>query len=125
LSNSNEGGDDIAKTALEFWQAGKSREEIKDLQNTLSLSVYNNKNGGFFRTSLIDKHLVDFFIPFLPLEYEHVVQCAMAEMRARNLKPNRDVADRVAKEMVYTPKPERLYSSTGCKTVQSKLNSYI
>uniref|UniRef100_A0A3P9QAS8 Torsin n=1 Tax=Poecilia reticulata TaxID=8081 RepID=A0A3P9QAS8_POERE len=124
---SNEGGDNIAKTALEFWQAGKSREEIEldDLENTLSLSVYNNKNGGFFRTSLIDKNLVDFFIPFLPLEYEHVVQCAMAEMEARNLRPNRDVADRVAKEMIYTPKLDRLYSSTGCKTVQNKLNFYI
>uniref|UniRef100_A0A3B3VLI8 Torsin n=1 Tax=Poecilia latipinna TaxID=48699 RepID=A0A3B3VLI8_9TELE len=123
---SNAGGDIITNTALEFRKAGKYREEItlKDLEETLSLSVFNNQNGGFFHTGLIDKNLVDFFVPFLPLEYEHVVQCAMAEMRARNLEPNHDVANMVARDMVYSPKPEKLFSSTGCKTVQHKLNFY-
>uniref|UniRef100_A0A3B5Q318 Torsin n=1 Tax=Xiphophorus maculatus TaxID=8083 RepID=A0A3B5Q318_XIPMA len=123
---SNAGGDDITKTALEFWKAGKGREEItlKDLEKTLSLSVFNDQNGGFFQTSLIDKNLVDFFVPFLPLEYEHVVQCAMAEMEARNLRPNCNMADKVARDMIYFPKPERVFSSTGCKTVQHKLNFY-
>uniref|UniRef100_A0A3B5LVJ6 Torsin-1A C-terminal domain-containing protein n=1 Tax=Xiphophorus couchianus TaxID=32473 RepID=A0A3B5LVJ6_9TELE len=119
-------GDNITKTALEFWKAGKGREEItlKDLEKTLSLSVFNDQNGGFFHTSLIDKNLVDFFVPFLPVEEIHIVQCAMAEMKARNLRPNRDVANKVARDMIYFPKDERVFSSTGCKTVQHKLNFY-
>ncbi|XP_054908670.1 torsin-1A-like [Poeciliopsis prolifica] len=124
---SNTGGDDITKTALEFWKMGKDREKItlKDLEEKLSLSAFNGQNGGFFHTSLIDKNLVDFFVPFLPLEERHVVQCAMAEMKARNLRPNRDVANMVARDMIYSPKPERVFSATGCKTVQHKLNFYI
>ncbi|XP_014899040.1 torsin family 1 isoform X2 [Poecilia latipinna] len=123
---SNAGGDGIIQTALEFWKAGKNREEIelKDLETTLSLSVFNNNKSGFFRTSLIDKNLVDFFVPFLPLEYQHVVQCAMAEMKARSLEPNPDVADQVARDLVYFPKSERVFSVKGCKTIESKLDFY-
>ncbi|XP_043951713.1 torsin-1A-like isoform X2 [Gambusia affinis] len=123
---SNAGGDSITKKALEFRKAGKSRERItlKDLEQTLSLSVFNDQNGGFFHTSLIDKSLVDYFVPFLPLEKTHIVKCAMAEMKARNLRPNRDVADMVARDMIYFPKHEGVFSSTGCKTVQHKLNFY-
>ncbi|XP_040915579.1 torsin family 1 isoform X2 [Toxotes jaculatrix] len=124
---SNAGGDNIIQTTLDFWKSGRTREEIKlkDLETLLSLSVFNNNQSGFFRTSLIDKNLVDFFVPFLPLEYEHVVQCAMAEMEARGLPPNRHVANRMAKDLVYSPKTERIFSVKGCKTIESKLNYYI
>lgn len=80
--------------------------------------------GGFFHTSLIDKNLVDFFVPFLPLEFKHVVQCAMAEMKARGHKPDLDVANKVAKDLVYFPKSERVFSVKGCKTIESKLDYY-
>ncbi|XP_032426819.1 torsin-1A-like [Xiphophorus hellerii] len=124
---SNAGGQDITNTAVEFWKAGKGQTEItlKDLEKTLSLSVFNDQNGGFFHTSLIEKNLVDFFVPFLPLKEIHVVRCAMAEMKARNLRPNREVANKVARDMIYFPKDERVFSSTGCKTVKHKLNFYI
>ncbi|XP_029371649.1 torsin-1A-like isoform X2 [Echeneis naucrates] len=123
---SNAGGDGIAQRALEFWKEGRNREEIelKDLETHLALSVFNNNQSGFYRTSLIDKNLVDFFVPFLPLEYRHVVQCAMAEMRERQLATNKDVADKVAKELVYFPKSERVFSVKGCKTISSKLDYY-
>ncbi|XP_022624984.1 torsin-1A-like [Seriola dumerili] len=124
---SNAGGDNIAQTALDFWKAGRKREEIghKDLGTSLSLSLFNNKDSGFFHSSLIDKSLVDFFVPLLPLEYKHVVQCAMAEMKARQLRPDQDVAERLAKDLVYSPKSERVFSATGCKTVDTKLHFYL
>ncbi|XP_041825684.1 torsin family 1 isoform X1 [Melanotaenia boesemani] len=123
---SNAGGDSIVQTALDFWRAGRNREEIelKDLETSLSLSVFNNKNSGFFHTSLIDRNLIDFFVPFLPLEYQHVVQCAMGAMKARKIKPNTDVADMVARDLVYFPKSERVFSVKGCKTIESKLDYY-
>lgn len=137
---------------MDFWKDGKSREEIelKDLETDLTVSVFNNKNskyelppvlarvdnarlrladppavpGGLWHTSLINKNLVDFFVPFLPLEYRHVVQCAMAEMEARGLEPDLDVANQVAGDLVYFPKSERLFAAKGCKTIESKLNYY-
>uniref|UniRef100_H2LE64 Torsin family 1 n=1 Tax=Oryzias latipes TaxID=8090 RepID=H2LE64_ORYLA len=127
---SNAGGESIVETALDFWREGRAREEIdlKDLETSVSLSVFNNEKSGFFHTSLIDKNLVDFFVPFLPLEYSHVVQCAMAEMKARASEgegpPDLDVANQVAKDLIYFPKQERVFSVKGCKTIESKLDYY-
>ncbi|XP_010876595.4 torsin-1A [Esox lucius] len=123
---SNSGGENIMQVALDFWRAGKDREEIelKDLEMALSLSVFNNKNSGFWHTSLIDKNLVDFFVPFLPLEYKHLVQCGMAEMDALGLKPNHTLVDQVVRDMTYFPKSEKIFSVKGCKTISSKLDFY-
>ncbi|XP_033845283.1 torsin family 1 isoform X1 [Periophthalmus magnuspinnatus] len=124
---SNAGGESIIQTALDFWKAGRDREDIglSDLETALSLSVFNNKKSGLWHTSLIDKNLVDFFVPFLPLEYKHVVQCAMAEMEARDLKPDMSIAVQVARDLLYFPKTERVFSVTGCKTIISKLDYYV
>uniref|UniRef100_A0A7N6ADX5 Torsin n=1 Tax=Anabas testudineus TaxID=64144 RepID=A0A7N6ADX5_ANATE len=126
---SNAGGDSITRTALNFWEDGRKREEmeLKDLETMLTLAVFNNNQSGFFHASLIDKNLVDFFVPFLPLEYSHVVQCALAEMKARRRKPDWDVAVKlvkVVKDLVYFPKTERVFSVKGCKTIVSKLDYY-
>ncbi|XP_069024604.1 torsin family 1 isoform X1 [Embiotoca jacksoni] len=123
---SNAGGESIVQTALDFWKTGREREdiELKDLETSLSLSVFNNNQSGFFHTSLIDKNLVDFFVPFLPLEYQHVIQCAMAGMRAKNLRPDKNVADKVARDLIYFPKLERVFSVKGCKAIESKLDYY-
>nr|XP_057919340.1 torsin family 1 isoform X2 [Doryrhamphus excisus] len=123
---SNAGGENIIQTTLDFWNAGRNREEmeLKDLETSLSLSVFNNKRSGLWHTSLIDKNLVDFFVPFLPLEYRHVLQCAEAAMEARGLKPDHAVADKVARDLVYFPKSERVFSVKGCKTIDSKLDFY-
>ncbi|XP_061554943.1 torsin family 1 isoform X2 [Phycodurus eques] len=123
---SNAGGESIVETALKFWNAGRSREEIelKDMETSLALSVFNNKRSGLWHTSLIDKNLVDFFVPFLPLEYKHVVQCAMAAMSAQGLEPDAVVANKVARDLLYFPKPERVFSVKGCKTIDSKWEYY-
>ncbi|RVE66028.1 hypothetical protein OJAV_G00122520 [Oryzias javanicus] len=127
---SNDGEKSIIETALDFWRAGRNREEIDltDLEESLSFSIFNNENSGFFHSSLIKDNLVDFFVPLFPLEYSHVVQCIMAEMKIRASKgeglPDLDVANKVAKEWRYFPKTERAFSSTGCKTIESKLDYY-
>ncbi|XP_042364868.1 torsin-1A-like [Plectropomus leopardus] len=124
---SNAGGNIITQTALNFWTEGRDREdiELKDLETLLSESTFNNSKSGFFKSSLIDKNLVDFFIPFLPLEYRHVIQCVMAEMKARGLHPDQNVAHKVATDIVYFPKFERVFSQQGCKTVINRLHLHI
>lgn len=43
---SNAGGDLITQKALEFWRAGRKREDLQlqDLEHVLSVSVFNNKH---------------------------------------------------------------------------------
>ncbi|KAM9324318.1 torsin-1A-like [Gastrophryne carolinensis] len=121
---SNGGGDIINRVALESWEKGKKREDIKlkDIESALSLSLFNNRNSGFWHSSLIDKNLIDFYVPFLPLEYRHIRQCALAELRQRGLPDDEELASRVAKEMTYFPKESKMFSNKGCKTVSSKLD---
>ncbi|CAL8387728.1 unnamed protein product [Boreogadus saida] len=103
---SNAGGEILTQTTLDFWTAGKDRQEIKlqDVETALSSSVFNNNNGGLWHSSLIKSHVVDFFVPFLPLEHKHIVQCVMAEMEAMGLKPDHNEACQMADEIIYFPK---------------------
>ncbi|XP_063001064.1 torsin-1B [Elgaria multicarinata webbii] len=123
---SNAGGDLITRVALDFWRRGKQRRDIrlKDLEPVLSVGVFNNKNSGLWHSSLIDRNLIDYFVPFLPLEYSHVKMCVRAEMRSRGRAVNEAVVKSVADEMTFFPKDERIYSDKGCKTVQTKLDFY-
>lgn len=78
--------------------------------------------GGLWRSGLIDRNLIDYFVPFLPLEYRHVKMCVRAEMRARGAAMDEHVVTSVADEMTFFPKGEKIYSDKGCKTVQSRLD---
>ncbi|XP_061460101.1 torsin-1A-like isoform X2 [Rhineura floridana] len=122
---SNAGAEKITEVALNFWRSGKRREDLSLRDLELSLSVFNNKNSGFWHSSLIDKHLIDYFIPFLPLEYKHVKMCVRVELEARGYEADEDIVMQVADEMTYFPKEERIYSDKGCKTVCTKLDFYL
>lgn len=80
--------------------------------------------GGLWHSTLIDRNLIDYFIPFLPLEYRHVQMCVRAELQARGAAVDEEVVSRVAQEMTFFPKDEMVYSDKGCKTVQSRLDFY-
>lgn len=80
--------------------------------------------GGFWHSSLIDRNLIDYFVPFLPLEYKHLKMCIRVEMQSRGYKVDEDIVSRVAEEMTFFPKEERVFSDKGCKTVFTKLDYY-
>lgn len=44
--------------------------------------------GGFKKSAIIDSHIIDHYVPFLPLEKVHVEQCVEAELK--NLKKQLD-----------------------------------
>lgn len=123
---SNAGAEKITEVALDFWRKGKRREELglRDLEASLAVSVFNNKNSGFWHSSLIDRNLIDYFVPFLPLEYKHVKMCVRVELESRGYVLDEAIVERVAKELTYFPKEERIYSDKGCKTVYTKLDFY-
>lgn len=80
--------------------------------------------GGFWHSSLIDRNLIDYFVPFLPLEYKHLKMCIRVEMQSRGYQVDEDIVSKVADEMTFFPKEERVFSDKGCKTVFTKLDYY-
>ncbi|XP_056588508.1 torsin-1A-like [Triplophysa dalaica] len=125
---SQAGANVITNVALDFWRKGKEREELQ--MNTLGMetqiyqAIFNNKESGFWHSCLIDHHLVDHFIPFLPLERKHVKQCVLAEMTNHNITDS-DVIDKVFKDIPFFPDEEKIFSIKGCKTVNNKLGLHV
>lgn len=81
--------------------------------------------GGFAQSELMSGHLIDFFVPFLPLEYRHVKLCARDAYVARGLEVDEATLDEVAKAMLYVPKEERLFSAQGCKSIPQRINFFL
>lgn len=106
------------------WSADPALRRPKLRGNPSSVAVFlpPSPAGGLWHSSLIDRNLIDYFVPFLPLEHKHVKMCVRAEMKARGHAVDEKVVEAVADEMTYFPKEAKIYSDKGCKTVQAKLD---
>ncbi|XP_023677130.1 torsin-3A [Paramormyrops kingsleyae] len=123
---SNIGGAVISEVALDFWHSGQNREDIgmEDLEHQLRSEALESQ-GGFAQSQLMSGHLIDFFVPFLPLEYRHVKLCARDAYMARGLRPSEETLDDVARAMLYLPKEEKLFSAQGCKSIPQRINFFL
>ncbi|XP_018426703.1 PREDICTED: prosalusin [Nanorana parkeri] len=124
---SNSGGDDINRVALKFWRERRDREEIQlsDVGPAIANAVISDREHGFWRSEIIKQNLIDFIVPFLPLRPNHVRQCVRSELVQQRLANERDIVQSVADSLVYIPEAEKVFSSTGCKTIPSRINYYL
>ena len=126
---SNRQGQLIADHAITHWKLGKAREDItvKELNELLNSRAYKDDKGPLAESLLIKHNLVSYFVPFLPLLREHVRKCAENAMKRseaweRYDRPTRNqISKRVADLHDYIPAESNLFSSTGCKTVETRL----
>ncbi|XP_064082601.1 torsin-1A-like [Macrobrachium nipponense] len=123
---SNTGGPEITRLMLEMWRKGKSREEITmaDMEHLIERGAFSEK-GGLHKSELIQHSLVDFYVPFLPLERRHIEFCIRDEVKRRGLKGSKEFIKVVADEMTYFPPENQLFSTTGCKRVSQKVSYHI
>nr|XP_025969563.1 prosalusin [Dromaius novaehollandiae] len=124
---SNAGGEQIKDMTLDLWHAHKDREEIslQDMESAISKAVFENPQSGFWKSGIINEHLIDFVVPFLPLKRHHVKQCVINELIQQGLELRQDVVQEVADSIPYFPEEEKIFSSTGCKTVASRISFFL
>ncbi|NXD15279.1 TOR3A protein, partial [Nothocercus nigrocapillus] len=124
---SSVGGNSINEVALDFWRAGRPREEIplELLEQQLRQELLQPADGGYARSHFLEENLIDFFVPFLPLERRHVRLCARDAFLARGLPYTEAALDEVAKTMVFVPKEEELFSAQGCKAVSHRISYFL
>uniref|UniRef100_H3AFX0 Torsin family 3 member A n=1 Tax=Latimeria chalumnae TaxID=7897 RepID=H3AFX0_LATCH len=124
---SNVGGNAINRVTLEFWQAGRNRQEIamEDVEHRIRAETLTSPESGFSYSRLITDNLIDFYVPFLPLEYRHVKLCARDAFRFRGIKHTAEMLDELARAMLYIPKEEKLFSAQGCKSVSQRINYFL
>lgn len=129
---SNTGKGKIMEKTLSLWNEGVKREDItlSDLQHVTQQGAFNEV-GGLKNSEIIIHHLVDHFVPFLPLERSHVKQCAVFDLvhalMAENIEcdDHSDMIEEIMSNMVFKPDDSKLYSSTGCKRVSTYVNLVV
>ena len=120
---SNTGGDLINNVVLNHWREGKKREDIKikQMDEVINFGEFNNK-GGFWHSPLIEKNLIDYFIPFMPLERSHIKMCIKAHLKQKGYPVAEYILDEIADELLYFPDDLKVFSKSGCKKLSSKVD---
>ncbi|KAM3914182.1 torsin-3A [Leptodactylus fuscus] len=113
----------INEVALNFWRAGRHREEITldDLHRPLRAAIYQSKDQSLTH-QLWTQDLIDEFVPFLPLERSHVKRCAQDAIEAQGLPYSENALESVIQELLFVPKEEKIFSAQGCKQVAQRIN---
>ncbi|VVC90926.1 unnamed protein product, partial [Leptidea sinapis] len=114
---SNIGGKEIGDKLLELYSEGVKRSEVEfhNFEPMIRRTAYNT--GGFERSATIAQHLIDHYVPFLPLEQHHVEMCAQAEFRYHGvLNPSEEMIAEALSVITYGPTEEQpIFANNGCK----------
>ncbi|CAD6199073.1 unnamed protein product [Caenorhabditis auriculariae] len=121
---SNRAGAAIADHTVRHAEHGLLREALKmeDFERVVMEHAFNEP-GGLKMSELISNHLIDHFIPFLPLQREHVKKCVEAHLVSsghRNLIDDVELLQSVLNSLQYFPEHSKAFSSSGCKRVDAK-----
>ncbi|CAC5399664.1 TOR1 [Mytilus coruscus] len=123
---SNTAGPLLNKHMIDFWRDGKTRDEInlKDLENIIANTAVNTAGSGYYKSDLISHHLITAFIPFLPIEKEHVVHCIKHHLVAKgHYDTPINKIEEIAQQLQFYPnETDKMFSATGCKRVEEKVD---
>ena len=119
---SNHGGVEIAMQLKGLIDSGTWRENTKlhNFESQTELSVYN-RPGGLQGSATIESHVIDHFIPFLPLEKRHVIKCIEAEMRRMGFSITEENINKVLDYVTYDS--YNLFANSGCKRLSKKVEA--
>lgn len=126
---SNRGGNLIANLALTHHQSGSPREDLtlNNFERMLMQAAYNEP-GGLKLCELISSHLIDHFVPFLPMERRHVILCTIWYLKSQgraDLASDDELVQRIVDSLQYFPREQEVFSSSGCKRIPAKADLEI
>ncbi|XP_017038919.1 torsin-like protein [Drosophila ficusphila] len=123
---SNTAGTHIADHLGNLMKGGKLREDtrLSDYESLLKRAAYN-LDGGMKKTTMIESHVIDHYIPFLPLEKSHVLSCLQEEFwrwdRNPDSQKNKKLIDDIIDTSISYDRTHGLFAISGCKTLEKKV----
>ncbi|XP_049801106.1 torsin-1A-like isoform X1 [Schistocerca nitens] len=124
---SNTGSNVITRTMIELYKNGRKRNDLKlsDFENLIASGAFNEK-GGLHGSDTIAGNVIDHYVPFLPLEEEHVKKCVRDafESKTSQLPSNSDLEE-VLEYLTYGPEEMKIFSNSGCKRVSQKVATVV
>ncbi|XP_054728300.1 torsin-like protein [Anastrepha obliqua] len=123
---SNTAGVQISDQLAKMLKNGFMREDIKlsAFEQILEKASYNLE-GGLKKAGLIEQHVIDHYIPFLPLEKHHVHKCIEAEFDKWDRKPQQKVILSMLQDVITYEREHGLFTTSGCKTIEKKVATEV
>lgn len=120
----NYGGEEITKMLYRLMtHEGLYRHETKlnHFEDIVKVGVYN-REGGLKESSLIKSAVIDFYLPFLPLEEKHIIDCIKVEYEEFcGYEVTKVMIDEIMNYIGFNAVTK--YSNTGCKTIRPKVRA--
>lgn len=114
---SNIGGQEISSKLLDLYAQGEKRNDVQfhDFEPILRRTAYFQ--GGFEKSAAIAYHLIDHYVPFLPLEQHHVEMCALLEFQNNGIsQPTEKMMADALSVITYGPTEDQaIFANNGCK----------
>ncbi|CAG9857505.1 unnamed protein product [Phyllotreta striolata] len=123
---SNSGSDLIVEKLNELYRGNRSREdmELGDFEKVIVFGIFNQE-GGFYHSDTIKHNIIDHYLPFLPLEVEHVKACIVREFKDLNVdEPSEEHVNAILNSLDWIETDYLKYAKSGCKTVRSKVSYF-
>ncbi|XP_043205554.1 torsin-1A-like [Amphibalanus amphitrite] len=123
---SNTGGLAINAFMLQQWRDGVARDQvtIAAFQPVMEKRAFS-ETGGLYKSDIVSAALVDLYLPFLPLERQHVRLCVLDELRRRGVSTGQEEAVQHVLRQVRFDTSEQVFARVGCKDVANKVNMVL
>ncbi|XP_013419992.1 torsin-1A-like [Lingula anatina] len=118
LSNSQ--GKAINLFILDALREGRLREDIT--YSELSYLFESAAETNMWFHALHKKGLIDAYVPFLPLEKTHVKRCIERDLKEKGYAPSEKLVQYISEQMFYFPEELPIFSKSGCKRVNTKVD---
>jgi len=133
LSNSASKEIDQKTFELESNNMSRDKFELKAFQKLIQDSFFREKNNdgkGMWHASLIANHVIDHYVPFLPLLRSHVKKCIAVDLQkygySKKNYPNFDeCVDKITDNVNFEPPGFHLYSTSGCKRISQLVRLWV
>ncbi|XP_063722768.1 torsin-like protein [Symsagittifera roscoffensis] len=116
----NTGFDGLVDMAYQYDQKGLSAHDIPTLEveTVLKAIAFADKQGSFYKSLILAHHLIDFFVPFFPLDKNHVKCCIRNEVERRfGFCPKESIVESILNTIKFVPDYDPKFADVGCKSV--------
>lgn len=121
---SDTGSKAILDKMIELYNNGSKREDLSlsDFEDLIQLGSFNEK-GGLQKSDVVSRCVIDHYIPFLPLEQQHVRECIKDAFRNKGAGDvSNDDIQEVMRDVSFGPEKSKLFSKSGCKRIVQKVS---
>jgi hypothetical protein len=116
---------------IELEQQNMVRDEfnLNKFQSAIQNALVNEMDKGILNSILFRNHLIDYYIPFMPLKINHVKKCIKSEFEKHKFydefNNEENLIDLVADKMSYESIGNQRISSSGCKRLDLHVRQFI